>query len=253
MAAGESPAFAAPAVVVFASELAGGSVVPPEWSRGGTTRYLVVADVPEPVLPRVFSALDLRKPDQRVHVTRDTGVVRRLLVASARREPMLGIVDAFVWNETLTLVTGDLAFRSFPAGRVPVVAKLASEERHRFEIGADGSHLYWPSGDIHLGVSQILQQADPMYLADIAIKRDRQDHTGAALRRLREEKGLRQTDIAGLSERQVRRIEEGISRLRVPSAEKFAAAFGMDVGTLLDEVARYAGESRLARSPGSRG
>jgi transcriptional regulator with XRE-family HTH domain len=98
--------------------------------------------------------------------------------------------------------------------------------------------------DIHLGVSQILQNADPMYLADIAIERNRQDHTGAALRRLREEHGLRQTDINGLSERQVRRIEDGISRLRVETAEKFATAFGMDLSPLLDQVGRYAGEIR---------
>jgi hypothetical protein len=249
VAAGRSTA---PAVVVFASELVGRSVALPEWSKLGTTRYLVVTDVPEPVVPRVFSALDLRKPDQRLHATRDPGVVRRFIVASARGEPILGIVDAYVWNETLTLVTGDLVSREFPIARIPVVADLPSEDRDRFQVSADGSYLFWPAGDVHLGVSQILQAVNPMYLADVEIQRYQQDHTGAALRRIREEKGLRQADIPGLGERQVRRIEEGISRLRIPAAQKFAAAFRMPLGALLDEIARYAGASRLAPYPESR-
>jgi hypothetical protein len=125
---------------------------------------------------------------------------------------------------------------------------LPIEERHEFEIDADGSYLYWVSRDIHLGVSQILQDADPMYLADMAIERNRRDRTGAALRRMREEAGLRQSDIPGLSERQVRRIEDGISRLRVPTAERFAAAFRMTLGTLLDNLGRHASEIRKASS-----
>jgi hypothetical protein len=161
---------------------------------------------------------------------------------------MLGIVDAFLWNETLSLVTGDIEFRSFPINRVPVVAELPSEEWGRFEISADGSHLYWPAGDIHLGVSQILQNADPSFLADVEIQRYRHDHTGAALRRIREEKGLRQTDIPGLSDRQVRRVEEGISRLGVSAAKKFAEAFGMELGTVLDQIAAHAGARHEASS-----
>ena len=242
----------APTVVVFASELVGRSIQIPQWSKLGTTRYLVVIDVPEPVVPRVFSALDLRKPDQRLHATRDSGVVRRFIVASGRGEPILGIVDAYVWNETLTLVTGDLVSREFPIARIPVVADLPSEDRDQFEVSADGSYLFWPAGDVHLGVSQILQAVNPIYLADVEIQRYQQDHTGAALRRIREEKGLRQADISGLGERQVRRIEEGISRLRIPAAQKFAAAFRMPLGALLDEIARYAGSSRLASYSESR-
>jgi hypothetical protein len=241
-----SQAFSAPVVVAFASELIRGSITLPEWSTGGTTRYLIVIDVPDPILPRMFSALDLRRPDYRLHVTCDKGAVRRFLVSTARREPMLGIVDAYHWEGALTLVTGDLQFRSFPTNRLPLIAELPAEEQGRFQVSIDGSHLYWPSRDIHLGVSQILQEADPMFLADIAIERNRQDHTGAALRRLREERRLRQADIPGLSERQVRRLEEGISRLRVGTAEKFALVFGMQLDSLLEEIGRYGGEIRNA-------
>lgn len=235
-------AFAAPVVVAFASELIRAVIVLPEWSAGSSTRYLIIGDVPDQVLPTLLSTLDVRRPDQRLHLTRDTGAIRRLLVSSARREPIRGIIDAYVWGDRLTIVTGDFQFRAFPISRIPLVAQLASQEQVVFEISADGSRIHWPAGDIHLGVSQILQEADPMYLADIAIERNGTDRTGAALRRVREDRNLRQTDIPDLGERQVRRIEEGISRLRVESAEKFASAFGMDLASLLDEIGRYAGE-----------
>ena len=251
---GESGAFAAPVVAAFASELISSQpIVLPAWSSGSATRFLVIADVPEPALLRLSSALALRKPEQRLHLTRDPGAVRRLLISSVRREPFLGIVDAYIWEDALNLVTGDFQFRSFPLSAVPIVSELAGEERGAFEIGEDGSYLHWPARDLHLGVSQILQAADPMYLADIAIERHAQDHTGAALRSMREEKGLRQCDIPSLSERQVRRIEEGISRLRVDAADKFASAFGIGTGELLDEIARRAGRARRETEPQRKG
>jgi transcriptional regulator with XRE-family HTH domain len=57
---------------------------------------------------------------------------------------------------------------------------------------------------------------------------------------MRDERGLRQSDIPGLSERQVRRIEKAISRLSGDAANRFAAAFGMSVEYFLDQVARAA-------------
>jgi hypothetical protein len=260
LAADGSAGLVAPVVAAYGSEIADGAVRLPAWAGGSDTRFLLVLDVPDAVVPRVFSALDLRRPDRRVHLTRDPGAVRRLVVSAVRVDPALGIVDAVLWRGTLHLVTGDLRFRAFPADRLPVVGTLPEAERARFTIGADGSRLHWDAGDVDLGVSQILQEADPMYLADVAIERNSADRTGTALRRLREERGLRQVDIPGLSERQVRRIEDGISRLRMATTETFAAAFGMSVRELLDAVARYAGEAgagggedRLAAGRGDAG
>jgi histone H3/H4 len=111
----------------------------------------------------------------------------------------------------------------------------------RFELDEDGSFLYWPEHDLHLGVSQLLQAVDPSYLADIEIRRlPGSTAVGAAITRMREERGLRQRDIPGLSERQVRRIEKAISRLSGDAANRFAAAFQMKVVHFLEQVARAA-------------
>jgi hypothetical protein len=231
------PGLAAPLVVAFASELILGTR--PE-TPARDARYLVLSDVPEPALMRVPAALQMRRPDYRLYVTGDRGVLRRLIVASLRADPRLGIVDAYTLGGELVVLGGDFEIRSFPLAEIPAVGSLAPDEQAGFDVDDDGSFLYWPAGGLHLGTSQLLQAFDPMFLADIEIERNTNDRTGAALRAMREEKRLRQSDVEGLSERQVRRIEEGISRLRPASAERFAAAFGMSTSQLLAEVGRRA-------------
>lgn len=232
---------AAPIVVAFASELiVTHKPAPLHFRRDSSTRYLVIIDVPEPAVMRLPAILDLRRPEQRLHVTRDVGALRRLLVASLRGDPRLGIVDAYLLGDELVVLCGDLESRSFPLTRLPGVASLPPADRNALKIDGDGSYLYWAAGDLHLGVSQLLQSADPAFLTDVYIERHTRDATGRALRAMREERQLRQIDIPGLSERQVRRIEEGISRLRVASAECFARAFGIPLNDLLEEAARRA-------------
>ena len=234
----------APVVAALASEFILPAPVDRLPRRGATTRYLAVIDVPEPALMRLPGVLELRRPEYRLHVTRDAGVVRRLLVSSLRDDPRLGVVDAYVLGDSIVILTGDFELRSFPIGRVPALAAIPTAERSAFEIDADGSYLHWPAHDLHLGVSQLLQAADPAFLIDIEIERNSNDFSGRALRALREERGLRQTDIPGLSERQVRRIEDGVSRIRPASARSFATALGTTVTELLAEIGRRATELR---------
>lgn len=241
----ERGARVAPVVAGLASELLSGATAGfPPACGGLSTRYLVVIDVPEPALMRLPTVLELRRPDYRLHLTRDVGVVRRLLVSSLREDPRLGVVDAYLLGDSLVVLTGDFEIRSFPVERVPELAALPAAERGGFEIDPDGAYLHWPARDVHVGVSQLLQATDPVFATNIEIERNSNDLGGRALRSLREERGVRQVDVPGLSERQVRRIEEGLSRLRPASAASFAAALGMSVGDLLAEIGRRAVQLR---------
>lgn len=243
----------APVCVVCASEvLAPGRVELPVRDPGAETRYLVLVDVPGQALVRLPRALGLHRPEYRLCQTPDAGSLRRLLIALARPEPMLGIVDAYAVGASLHMVTGDFEFRCFPMPKIPALSPLGASERPRFVIDADGSYLHWPERDIHLGVSQLLQEVDPAFMADVAIRRSERDRLGPALRTIREERGLRQADISGIGERQVHRIETGVSRLRYESAQKFAKAFGMTTGALLDDLARRAAVQRTGVSGGLR-
>jgi hypothetical protein len=231
-----------PVAVVCASELlTGGREERPHWTDSDT-RYLVLDDVPEPALVRLPRILRVRRPDYRLYVTRDVGTVRRLLIGLTRRQPVLGIVDAYLLDNALHVLTADFEPRCFPIRTISLLKRLGAADRAQFTIDEDGSYLHWPARDLHLGVSQLLQEVDPAFMIDVAIERNENDKVGPALSAMREQRGLRQSDIPGISVRQVSRVEQGTSRLRYSAAQKFAAAFGMETGAFLDELGRRAAE-----------
>lgn len=234
-------------VVATASEIIRHPEGPvPEWVDTETF-YLVFTDVPVPALMRLPTLLRLHKPDQRLHVTRDAGALRRLLVAQKRQLPEEGIVDAYAVGDELVLVLGDLTVRSFPRDQVPSLADRGREALQEFEIDPDGSYLRWPEMDVDLGVSSLLQALDPTYLADVEIERIAEEDTGAVLRAMREERGLRQKDISGLGERQVRRLETGASRLTAGAAREFAESFDFPVARFLELLGQRLGEQEKDR------
>ena len=237
-----------PVIVACAADLLGSDAWrPPRSAISGETRYLVVADVPVPALVRLGSIFDLRRPEQRMHVTPDPQAVVRLLLAQHRDMPFEGIVDAYLLGDALVLLLGDFSIRSFPVGAVPTLRDLDVAQRAAFELDEDGSYLYWPAADLHLGVSQLLQAVDPPYLADIEVRRfPASTAIGTRISELREARELRQRDVPGLSERHVRRIEQGIARLTGESAMKLSSALGLSLDGFLTEVARAAAETRIA-------
>ena len=224
-------------VVATAGDLLGsqGDVLLPDWTDA-ETRYLVVADVPEAALMRLPEVLAMHKPHLRLHTSRDPRVVKRFLIAQTRAEAWEGIVDAYVLGTSLITVLGDLTIREFPVSRLPRLKEASSTEWASFELDSSGSYLYWESKDLHLGASQLLQAVDPMYLTDVEIQRYAMEKVSLALLDMRESRSLNQGDIAGLSERQVRRLEREESRLTVEAAEKFAEAFGLSLSDFLSEL-----------------
>ena len=223
-------------VVARASELiCPNRVTLPNWVDT-ETRYLVVLDVPEQAVLRLASTLRLHKPDQRLQVCRDPLVVKRLVIALKRPAPWEGILDAYLLEDSLVVVLGDVSAREFPIKRLPQVGRFEPAELSRFVIDSAGSYLYWPDRDVHMGPSQMLQAVDPMYLSDVEIRRYQLENVSQALLDMRNDRQLKQTEIQGLSERHVRRLEKEEVRLTVEAATKFASAFGLTLSEFLDEL-----------------
>ena len=223
-------------VVALASELIGRDRLKlPNWVDT-ETRYLVVLDVPEQAALRLASTLRLHKPDQRLRVCRDPLVVKRLVIALKRTAPWEGILDAYVLEDSLVVVLGDMSLREFPIGKLPQVRRFAPAVLNSFVIDSAGSYLYWPDRDVHMGPSQMLQAVDPMYLSDVEIRRYQMENVSQALLDMRNDRRLKQTEIPGLSERHVRRLEHEEARLTVEAATRFAGAFGLTLSGFLDEL-----------------
>ena len=234
-------------VVARASELLGPERPGlPKWVDA-ETRYLVVLDVPEQAILRLPSTLGLHKPDQRLQVCRDPSVVKRLVIALTRPAPWEGILDAYVLDESLVVVLGDMSAREFPISELPKVRGFEPGALGYFVIDSAGSYLYWPDQGVHMGPSQMLQAVDPMYLSDVEIRRYEMERVSLVLRDMRTHRQLRQTDIPGLSGRHVRRLEqERKVRLTVDAATKFAGAFELTLSEFLDELSKRITARRTA-------
>lgn len=229
-------------VVSTAEEVLSGSELP-TW-RGLETRYLILMDVPESAVLRLPTLLGLHKPDQRMHVTRDPEVIKRVLLSFARDQAWEAILDAYVLGDRLVVVLGDFRVAEFPVERIPGLGARPGPNLADFEIDSSGSFLHWPSLDLHLGASQLLQAVDPMHLADVEIRRYATSKISTALLTIREEAGLRQTDIEGLSERQVRRLEKEESRFTAEAAGSYASALRCSLDEFLGRLSRQVTELR---------
>ena len=229
-------------VVTTATDVLCGSGLP-EWV-GLETRYLILMDGPEPAVLRLPTLLGLHKPDQRMHVTRDFGAVKRVVLSFARDEAWEGILDAYVLGDRLVVVLGDFRIAEFPRERISGLSDQPGEGLSEFVIDSSGSFIHWPSLDLHLGASQLLQAVDPMHLAEIEIRRYATSKISTALAMIREAAGLRQSDIDGLSERHVRRLEKEESRLTTEAAERYASTLGCPLDEFLAHLSRRITELR---------
>ena len=230
--AGPSPSL----VVAWASELLGQDRLRlPKWVDTDT-RYLVVLDVPEQAVLRLASTLRLHKPDRRLQVCRDPSVVKRLVIALKRPAAWEGILDAYVLRDSLVVVLGDMSVWNFPVVRLPKVGRFEPAVVRRFAIDSAGSYLHWPDRDVHMGPSQMLQAVDPVHLAEVEIRRYEMEVVSRALLDMRRDRQLKQTEIPGLSERHVRRLEKEEIRLTVDAASKFARALELTLSEFLDEL-----------------
>ncbi len=151
------------------------------------------------------------------------------------------IIDAW-WEGTMLVVVSPTRerFRKLrvPLEKLPVLRGLSEEQRQEFEIDGEGLFLYWSSGDIHLGWEQFEEAVDRA--ASLKAKQQTKAFNrayGAAIRKLRKDKGLRQSDVKGLTARQVGRIESG-QRATLSALQKLAQSHGMTINEYMDELAK---------------
>jgi hypothetical protein len=106
-----------------------------------------------------------------------------------------------------------------------------------FEVDPDGSFIHWPDLDVHLGWNQFLQAVDPEELRKAQQRSvDFNVRYGAAIRKVREASGTLQSKVEGLTERQVRRIEQGECRATSAAINELAKAHGLDANTYMSRL-----------------
>ncbi len=158
------------------------------------------------------------------------------IVARGRKD---AILDAFWDGGALEVVNARLERLCVPVEQIPGLAGQSEKELRKFEIDPQGSAIYWPKPDVHYDWKHLTWTVDPsLELRETGKSPDFYKRYGKAVRAVREAQGRRQSDIPGLSARQVRRIEEGESRLMVNSLSKLAAAHGLTKAEYVRELNR---------------
>ena len=169
-----------------------------------------------------------------------SGVPTRILRAWQGGAQDALIAEASLSEGRLFLLTCALERLELPIRAVAALSSVPDVELPAFRLAEDGSYLHWPRPDVHLDLDSVRYLIEPAARRRMDLVRVAHDRRfGEAVASLRRDRGLEQSAVPGVSERQVRRIEAG-SIPRVSTLERLAAAHGMKVDEYLSQVARRA-------------
>jgi hypothetical protein len=232
-------------VLVAATELRHVSDFISTVNRRNQLRALLVSeDVEASSIPQMFERAHLRMIRNTIVHAGDT-IPRRVLTAWAHKAQDQLVAKAAVSENRLFVLSCRLQQYEAAFDEMPALKRIPRSERAKFVVDENGSYLHWPGPDIHIDLDAIRVAKDPTARANTLVEKARHDSRfGAAIARLRVAKGLKQSDIKGISERQVRRIEKGEGTTS-EALGLLAAAYRMNLDDYLKAVADKVSEAGI--------
>lgn len=174
-----------------------------------------------------------------VYIAPNAEAVSRMVFARQVKAESKLIASASVEDGKLIVWSCEPRRYAVAASEIPVLAKMPAAALPHFEVSETGSDIHWEDGDVDLNLDGIRAYADPeIRRQQEAERRKYAARYAGAIRKLRENRGLKQADIEGLSERQVRRLEEGDTLPHSSTLKKLAAAHGLSIDQYLKELAK---------------
>ena len=153
---------------------------------------LFASDLPAEALPDRITKLGLRDLS-RIHLSdrkapaEQVFLVERWLSVLAGKNADHCITDAWWDGDHLVVISPRFERLRVPISMIPSLRGKPIAELCRFEIDEDGSYVFWPLLDVHLGWDQLAQSVNP--LASLKVSQNEEDFNrryGAAIRQLRE-------------------------------------------------------------------
>jgi transcriptional regulator with XRE-family HTH domain len=188
-------------------------------------------------LPQMFDRANLRIM-RNTMVYSNSNLPKRVIAAWSMGAQEQLIAEATVIGDRLLILSCSMEEFEVPFASMSVLNRIPLEERASFEIANDGGYIYWPSTDLHLDLDAFRCVTDSTWQQKCAaFKLTHDQQFGKAIATLRKKYKLRQADILGLSERQLRRIESGEGSTKIDTLNLLAKAHGLTLDTYLDEVA----------------
>jgi Protein of unknown function (DUF2442) len=224
-----------------------------EWFRNWATqetRLLIFnEDLSTDRLLTKILPLQIRKPERCYIVDGRFGAgksqtslytfLERLSATLESNEVQDRIFDAIIEKDILRVVSPRFVRLEVPISQIPQFKNANPAQVLNFEIDEDGSFIYWPDLDVHLGWSQLQQLINPEAALKASQKSEQfNKRYGKAVQKLREATGLRRSNIPGLSEKQLGRIEKGDCRLTSNAIEALSKAHKTDRNEYMKKLAQ---------------
>jgi len=219
----------------------------PDSARSGTTKQVIfVNEFPVEAVAARLMSLQIRS-SQRLYIASDRDrasegeLIYRLLSGMAEHDGSKTIVDAWVEGDDLVLLSPCFDRMAISGKKPTRFLGNDSSMLSKFEIDEDGRFLHWPHSDTHLGWKQLHQLIEPTAVLEDAKKTDQfKASYGEAIRTLRVSLGIKQSDVVGLTPRQLRRIEHGEQIVFKKALESLSAAHTMPIDDYLQKLATLA-------------
>ena len=193
--------------------------------------------VPPVVLQRLAQLCKVAGPAVEPFLA-DADSLRRILLAQAQGAEGKLIAAATLEGDELVVWSCEPREFRCLVSDIPALKGLSKSRLKKFSVSTSGSRLRWPNEDIDLDLEAFRELFDPKVLEENQARfRQEAKNYAEAIKALRKSKGLKQGEIAGLSERQVRRLESGDVYPHSSTLNKLAAAHDLPAAEYVRQLA----------------
>jgi len=190
-------------------------------------------------LPQMLARADLRMARNiLIHSNNDWQTPRRIINAWCLGAQRDLIARASITSESLLVLNCALESFEVPLSKILVLNKIPRKELPKFS--ESGSYIHWPGADIHLDIDSIRYIIDDNWRRRCDLETITHNKKfGRAIGIVRKKHNLSKENIANLSDRQLRRIENEGAHPSVSTLAELAKAHKMELNAYLNELANH--------------
>jgi len=196
-------------------------------------------DIDKEIIPKMMYSANVRSlRNTLIHQTPE--MLKRILNAWEIGAQDQLIADANISNDKLYVLSCSLKMYSVLMDEIPALKEMNVKFRRKFSLAEDGRFIHWEKNDIHIDIETLEYHTNVKFRRKSDLKKlQYYQNLGTNIKKIREVTGIYQSDIPGLSARQVRRIENGETQPTTKALDKMASALNMSLDDFLNKLAVY--------------
>ncbi len=148
------------------------------------------------------------------------------------------IADASCDDSRLYVMTSSGKKITIPFEQIKSLKDSSYKVRSNFRVSEEGSYIHWPDNDLHMDLDGLMVLIDQSYRDRAKLESLRYNTVfGAGVASIRKECCVTQSEIDGVSEKEIRRIEKGEIFPNSSTIKKMAKAHSLNFDEYLNKIA----------------